>query len=233
MHHLRVYFHCPHHFISHELAQVRQIFRSGVIVATVFIHLLVPAIGKLTSPCLRAAWKSDVRTLRTSSNVAVRFFSEPRLGSSRSASSFRGTWELSLAMGGGRDEGLRSKWASALEGACIEGRDTSSGAAIGFPLLFSLGTNPGRLAGVWDDSETPVPALIWESLEGIPWGVGVHLDVFIGTVGGGDEEDMEMPGWCKAGEGTENDLTGGWTEAVRWTWPARNVFAVPSRREST
>jgi hypothetical protein len=35
---------------------------SGVIIATAFIHLLVPAIGKLTSPCLGAAWITHVRT---------------------------------------------------------------------------------------------------------------------------------------------------------------------------
>ena len=52
---------------------------SGVVITTVLIHLLPPAISKLTSPCLGAAWKSQVRTLPSS----LLFFVIPILIGSR------------------------------------------------------------------------------------------------------------------------------------------------------
>lgn len=57
-------FHCTLPFLSltywHRFAKY---FSSGVIIATAITHLLIPAISKLTSPCLGAAWKSHVSTL--------------------------------------------------------------------------------------------------------------------------------------------------------------------------
>jgi zinc transporter 1/2/3 len=44
--------------IPRTIFEFSKYFGSGVIISTAFIHLLVPAISKLTSPCLGAAWKS-------------------------------------------------------------------------------------------------------------------------------------------------------------------------------
>jgi len=44
--------------IPRTIFELTRYFGSGVIIYTAFIHLLVPAISKLTSPCLGAAWRS-------------------------------------------------------------------------------------------------------------------------------------------------------------------------------
>jgi hypothetical protein len=128
--------------------------------------------------------------------------------------------ELSLTIGGGAwDDGLCFESGSALEGVWFERGEALSSAAVGFPLLCSLGSTPS--------------VTTWRSLEGMPRGVRVRLDVSVGTgdTRGGEKEDMEKLCRRKAGEETEDDdLRGDWVEGVRWTWPARGISAV-SRRD--
>jgi len=51
------------HFHLSQIDRFAKYLGSGVIIATAFIHLLPPAISELTSPCLGAAWNTQVRTL--------------------------------------------------------------------------------------------------------------------------------------------------------------------------
>jgi hypothetical protein len=105
--------------------------------------------------------------------------------------------ELSLTIGGGAwYDGLCSEYGSALEGVWFERGEALSSAAVGFPFLCSLGSTP--------------PVTTWRSLEGIPRGVRVRLDVSVGTgaTRGGEKEDIEKLCRRKAGEETEDDLLG-------------------------
>ena len=103
---------------------------------------------------------------------------------------------------------------------------------MGFPLPCSLGSTTPRLAGVCDN--TPSPVTTWSPLEGVPRGVRVRLDVSVGTdaARGDGKEDMEKLCRRKAGEEAEDDdLRGDWAEGARWSWPARGICAVFSRRD--